>query len=212
MDGKELAGSATQLIKEQRETDGITRVTATVANFDDRFEIIKHNVDANELTITDDDIQPRGMTALYPSLGRLIRIIGSDLDGMTDVKPGTVVVIMLTDGEQTCHRLRNNQEDDVPYEGSKGHIELCKLVKHQEEEYNWKFFMLGTNLDSLEEGPKMGFTPQTCMNYTCSTDGATSAFRSTSCAVRRYHEFKSADTPETFDGYTQEERDISLTN
>ena len=34
----------------------------------------------------------------------------------------------------------------------------------------------------------MGFTQKTCMNYTCSTDGATAASGSISGAVRRYQE------------------------
>ena len=210
MDSNELAGSATQLIDEQRKTEGVTKVTATVANFDDEFNIIKRNENAEELTITSEDIKPRGMTALYTSLARLIRIIGEDLSDMTQTRPGTVVVIMLTDGDQTCHRLRNREDADGPYEGKEGHLELCKLVRQQEDTYKWKFFMLGTNLDSLEAGPKMGFTPETCMNYTCSTDGATAAIRSTSGAVRRYQELSSADTPELFGGYTQEEREDSL--
>lgn len=209
MDGKELAGSATQLIDEQRTTEGVTKVTATVANFDDTFEIIKRNEDATDLTITSEDIKPRGMTALYTSLARLIRIVGDDLNTMTETRPGTIVIIMLTDGEQTCHRLRNREETDIPYEGPEGHVELCKLVRQQEDEYNWRFFMLGTNLDSLEAGPKMGFTPQTCINYTCSTDGAVSAIKSTSGAIKRFQELNSVDTPQLFEGYTQQERDIS---
>ena len=83
MDSNELAGSATQLIDEQRKTEGVTKVTATVANFDDEFNIIKRNENAEELTITSEDIKPRGMTALYTSLARLIRIIGEDLSDMT---------------------------------------------------------------------------------------------------------------------------------
>jgi len=210
MDGNELAGSATQLIDEQRKTEGVTKVTATVANFDDTFEILKRNEDATNLTITSKDIEPRGMTSLYTSLARLIRIVDNDLNNMTETRPGTIVIIMLTDGDQTCHRLRNREELDIPYEGPEGHIELCKLVRQQEDKYNWRFFMLGTNIDSLEEGPKMGFTPQTCMNYTYSTDGATSAIKSTSGAVRRFQELNSADTPELFGGYTQQERNNSL--
>ena len=66
MDSNELIGQ-TQLIDEQRKTEGVTKVTATAANFDDEFNIIKRNENAEELTITSEDIKPRGMTALYTS-------------------------------------------------------------------------------------------------------------------------------------------------
>ena len=71
--------------------------------------------------------------------------------------------------------------------------------------------MLGTNIDTLQEGPKMGFSPQTCLNYTFSTDGGVNALRSTSNAIGRYTEYN--NTPELqnndFEGYTQDERNDS---
>lgn len=207
MDGNELAGSATNLIKEQINSNGITKVTATIANFDDRYEIIKRNIDASDLEITKADIEPRGLTALYTSLGRFIRDIGSDLRDMSE-RPGTVVIIMLTDGDQTCDCLQNRVEEDKIYEGMNGYKELSKTLKHQEDVYKWKFFMLGTNMDTLEEGPKMGFTPQTCINYSYSTNGGVNALRSTSNAIGRYTEYNTSPmiNSDEFDGYTQQER------
>ena len=207
IDGNELAGSATNLVKEQANSSGITKVTATIANFDDRYEIIKRNIDASDLKITKSDIEPRGLTALYPSLGRFIKDIGEDLNQMSE-RPGTVVIIMLTDGEQTCDSLHNRVEEDSIFEGSNGYIKLREVVKHQEEAYKWKFFMLGTNIDTLTEGPKMGFTPQTCLNYTFSTDGGVNALRSTSNAIGRYTEYNTIPKLENndFEGYTPDER------
>jgi uncharacterized protein YegL len=212
MDTKQLAKSATNLIKEQRQSQGIERVTATVANFDEQFQIISRNKDASNLEITETDIQPRGMTALYTSIGRIINIVGKDLNDMTDKRPGTVVIIVMTDGEQTCHRLRNREEWDTPFEGSDGNIQLCARVKHQEDTYSWKFFMLGTNIDAIKEGFKMGFTPETCINYNYSTEGGGEVIRSTSQAVSRFTEFNtSADKDDSpFEGYTENERISSM--
>ena len=107
-------------------------------HFDEQFQIISRNKDASSLEITEKDIQPRGMTALYTSIGRIINIIGKDLSDMTDKRPGTVVIIVMTDGEQTCHRLRNREESDAPFEGPDGNKHLCDIVKHQEDTYSWK--------------------------------------------------------------------------
>lgn len=212
MDTEQLAKSATSLIKEQRQSPGIERVTATVANFDEQFQIISRNKDASNLEITKDDIQPRGMTALYTSIGRIINIIGKDLSDMTDKRPGTVVIIVMTDGEQTCHRLRNREPEDEPFEGPDGNNHLCDIVKHQEDKYSWKFFMLGTNIDAIKEGTKMGFTPQTCINYSHSTDGGVEVFRTTSQAVSRFTEFNTSveKNDSQFEGYTQDERISSM--
>lgn len=211
MDGNELAGSATRLIKEQINSENVNKVTATIANFDDRYEIINRNIEASKLEITKADIEPRGLTALYTSLGRFINDVGEDLRNMEDERPGNVVIIMLTDGQQTCDKLENREERDAIFEGSNGYKELNKLVKQQEDDYKWKFFMLGTNMDTLKEGPKMGFTPQTCINYSYTTNGGVSALKSTSDAIGRFTTYN--NTPElrnqNFEGYTEEERFFS---
>ena len=152
------------------------------------------------------------MTALYTSIGRIINIVGEDLNAMTDKRPGTVVIIVMTDGEQTCHRLRNREESDAPFEGPDGNIQLCARGKHQEETYSWKFFMLGTNIDAIKEGSKMGFTPETCINYNYSTEGGVEVIRSTSQAVSRFTEFNTSEDKcsSPFEGYTQDERISSM--
>lgn len=213
MDTRELANSATQTIKEQAGSPGIETVTATIANFDDNFEIISRNEDASNLEITSKDIQPRGLTALYPSIGRIITMIGNDLNDMTEKRPGTVVIIVMTDGQQTCHSLKNRIDTDLPFEGVDGYVNLRKQVEHQEKVYSWKFFLIGTNFDAIEEGSKMGFTPETCINYSWNTKGGVEVLRSTSEAVSRFTEFNTSDARDegaSYEGYTQEERVASV--
>jgi len=209
MDTRELASAATALIKEQQDIPD-SKVTATVANFDNKFELIKQNQNAVDLVITKDDIDPRGMTALAPSLGRLISIIDSDITHMTEEQPGTVVFILLSDGEQTCNELDNRDPElDIPFEGTNGYKAVCELVQKKETQDDWKFFMMGTNFDALKEGPRYGFTPQTCINYSNTTDGGTAAIRSTGQALRRFRDYDGPNRSANFDGYTQDERDES---
>ena len=210
MDSDELVGAATTLVKAQQDNENIDRVTATIANFDEYFEIVKRNIDASELVLTKEDIKPRGMTSLVPSLGRMINIIGNDLSDMKSDRPGTVVIILLSDGDQTCDCLRNREESDSPYEGAEGYHNLAETVKHQENIYKWKFFMLGTNFDAIEKGAQMGFTPQTCINYKYSTKGGSSALINTSCAVSRFATHNTTTPDVEFDGYTPDERSSCL--
>ena len=209
MNTHELASAATALIKEQQDIPD-SKVTATVANFDNKFELIKQNQNAVDLVITKDDIDPRGMTALAPSLGRLISIIDDDITHMTEEQPGTVVFILLSDGEQTCNQLDNRDPKlDKPFEGTDGYKAVCELVQKKENQDDWKFFMMGTNFDALKEGPRYGFTPQTCINYSNTTDGGTTAIRSTGQALRRFREYDGPNRSANFDGYTPNERDES---
>lgn len=214
MDGRELAGAANKLVSDQlKDEDGERRVTATIANFDDSFEIVKRAVDGKTLKITEHDIVPRGMTALIPSIARLIRITDKDIETWKTSEnkvPGTVVFILLSDGDQTRHKLDNREEEDTPYEGETGHVNLSKLVKEKEQNHQWKFFFLGTNMDVKDIGSKMGFAASTCMNYSHNTDGGTAALRSTSGAIGRYQRTPHvADRSARFEGYTDAEREAS---
>ena len=78
--------------------------------------------------------------------------------------PGTVVVILLSDGVQTCGKLLAPSPDDKKYEGmgESGYKALSELVKTQEDVHQWKFFFLGANMDVRELGPKLGFNTSTC--------------------------------------------------
>jgi len=214
MDGRELAGAANKLVSDQlSDEDGERRVTATIANFDDSFEIVKRAVDGKTLKITEKDIVPRGMTALIPSIGRLIRITDSDIENWKTTEnnvPGTVVFILLSDGDQTRTRLDNREEADAPFEGESGHKNLSKLVKDKETNHQWKFFFLGTNMNVNDIGSKMGFAASTCMNYSHNTDGGTSALRSASGAIGRYQRTPHlGDRSAQFQGFTAEEREAS---
>ena len=213
LDTSEIAGTCQTIIKDGLKDENGDRIaTATVANFDNSFKIVRRNISAKDLEITSKDIEPRGMTTLVPSIARLIHITKNDIDNESirdDEIPGTVVFILLSDGEQTSGKLSNRLAEDIEYEGmgQSGYDALSKLVKLQEDNYQWKFFFLGANMDVKELGPKLGFNPSTCINYSHNTESGTCALRSTSDAIGRYQKTPaSKDRSANFIGYTQDER------
>lgn len=209
VDTSRLAEQFNVLVRDTQVDD--RKVTATVANFDDRFEIVMRNQDASSFQLKASDIEPRGGTALAPSIGRLIKIIEQDISAMTESIPGTVVFIILSDGQANTYQLDNREDQDAPFEGEKGHTSVCDLVRAKESQDQWKFFWCGTNYDSLKTGPQFGFTPQTCLNFDYSTEGGEAAIRSTSGAINRYQRTPMAlDRSSAFDGYTQDERQESI--
>ena len=94
-------GGFNAFIDEQRGEPGDARVT--LAQFDTDYEVVYANrpiADVPPLAL-----QPRGGTALYDALGRLITDVGAELAALPeDERPGTVVVVVLTDGHENSSR------------------------------------------------------------------------------------------------------------
>ena len=180
----------------------------TAATFSDKYEVIKTNVNGREFELTPNDIRPDGPTALQESLCRLIDDAGTELNSMTIERPGKVVVIVLTDGEENASR--------GDYSGEPGRIKLAEKIKLQQEVYNWIFYFLGTNIDAIKVGKSYGIDQRTCINYNNSQNGCTNVMRSASHALNRVRFAPSLATPgmnrnEMLNtaGFTQLERTIS---
>jgi len=67
---------------------------------------------------------------------------------MTDVRPGKVLIVVLTDGEE-------NASQGI-YSGENGRKLLFEKINHQKEIYNWVFFFMGTNIDAINTGKNIG--------------------------------------------------------
>jgi hypothetical protein len=191
-----ISKELTDFIKSQ--TGG--RVTVTAARFDDVYEVFIKNQDATNINFTKEDIIPRNNTALYQSFCKLIDDIGDDLSNMTDVRPGKVVIVVLTDGEE-------NSSKGI-YEGVKGRELLFSKITHQKEVYNWLFFFLGTNIDALKVGNAIGISGTTCMNFANTQTSCTSAIRTTSEQISKFRGLSA----EVMQNRAEMEARISFTN
>jgi hypothetical protein len=182
LDTTELAQSLTKMIKEQCDKE----VIFYGATFSDDFNIFADGVDGNTVNITKDDIMPNGMTALIPSFARMIKFTGMRLSDMTR-KPGSVIFILLSDGEQTCNQLSNKSRspDDKDYEGIDAKQNLKALIEEHTNIWKWNFLYLGTNYDSIKEGEKIGIAPTQCLNYAYTPKGSQNATRVCSQAMNR---------------------------
>ncbi len=148
-----ISKELTQFIKDQKGG----KVTVTAARFDDKYEVFIQNKNASEVEFTAKDIQPRNTTALYESLCRIIDDVGVELTAMTTVRPGKVIIVVLTDGEENASSGK--------YAGDIGRKLLFDMITHQKEVYNWLFFFMGTNIDALKTGKNIGIAPETCINF-----------------------------------------------
>ncbi len=163
----------TQFIKDQ--TGG--KVTVTAARFDDKYEVFIKNELSQHVSITAEDIKPRNMTAFYQSFCRLIDDIGQELSNMTDVRPGKVVIVVLTDGEENCSQ--------GIYSGENGRTLLFDKITHQKDNYNWVFFFMGTNIDAIKTGKLIGIDTETCINFANTQNNCATVIKTASAQVSK---------------------------
>lgn len=194
----------TQFIKDQ--TGG--KVTVTAARFDDKYEVFIKNELAQNVSITAEDIEPRNMTALYQSLCRLIDDVGKELSDMTDVRPGRVVIVVLTDGEE-------NASQGI-YSGENGRKLLFEKITHQKDVYNWLFFFMGTNIDAIKTGKNIGIDQETCINFTNTQDNCTKVIKTASAQVSKFRQgsssiLKNKDELKKFVAFSSEQRNDCTT-
>lgn len=173
-DTKEFAQSVTDIIKENSEQFEVVFYGAT---FSDKFEIFADGVNGSTVEITEKDLQPSGLTAIVPALGRMIRHVGTRLADMTERRPGKVIFITLTDGEQTVQQLRNRIPEDATFEGINAYPELRKLIDEHQNVWKWSFMFMGTNIDSINTGASLGFSRKQCINFATTDYGIKNVMR-----------------------------------
>lgn len=155
-------GGFDSFIAKEREQEGDTIVT--LAQFDDQYELVysAQPIGAVPPLV----LQPRGTTALYDAIGRLITDVGAELAALPeDERPGSVTVLVMTDGHENASQEWTNAA-------------VRQLIGQQERDYQWDFVFLGSNIDAVGVGTDLGFSPDKSMTYVSTTVGVTAAFDS----------------------------------
>lgn len=154
-------GGLKAFLATQAEAPGET--TVSLYQFDTAYEAVYENralADVPEYTLV-----PRGGTALLDAVGRTISAVGADLAAMPEGdRPGEVVVVILTDGEENSSR-----EFTLPA--------VKKMITEQQDVYGWKFVFLGADQDAFEAAGGMGIARGTTLSYASvnTTDSMTKA-------------------------------------
>ena len=177
------------------------KVLVTMSKFDESYENCFVDKNASEVTITAEDIKPRGSTALYYALSRFIDQIGQQLNMMTVEKPGKVVIIVLTDGME-------NASEGI-YSGESGRQIIREKIVHQREKYSWIFYFLGTNFDAITFGKGLGIDPNTCINYGNTSVGCANVLKSTAQALSRVRNAPTSAVASAMSSFTPMERNVS---
>jgi uncharacterized protein YegL len=141
-----------RLLRDQQQEPGSARFTLVL--FDDQYEVPYHSVPIAEVVELDTSCYvPRGSTALLDAIGRTIDELGVKLAATPeDLRPGQVIVAILTDGEENASR-RFTWRD------------VAKRIRHQTEKYDWKFLFLGANQDAIATAAKMSIHAADAANF-----------------------------------------------
>lgn len=153
-------GAIASFVADQAKVPG--KCTIRLVDFDTEYRVVYPSTpvaDVPPYTLT-----PRGMTALLDAVGKGITEFGEELTALPDdQRPGKVIVVVQTDGEENSSREWTNDQ-------------VKSLIKQQEEGYAWTFLYLGANQDAISVGGRMGFNPGQSMTYDVhATRGATFA-------------------------------------
>ena len=119
-------GGFDAFIAEQRKESLDIRVT--LAQFDTEYDVVYANRPVSDVPPL--ELQPRGMTALYDAVGRLVTDVGAELAALPDEeRPARVTVVVLTDGHENSSREWT-------------HKAVGKAIRRQERDYAWDFVFL----------------------------------------------------------------------
>jgi Mg-chelatase subunit ChlD len=137
----DVEGAFDQFIKEQRELDAGDEVSVTLYQFDHNGEDVdilttvyanKPLTEVASLTIT-----PRGLTPLNDAIGQTIVRTGEQLARLPeDERPGKVIFVIMTDGQENKSREYSTQQ-------------VKQLIEQQRTTYSWEFHFLGVGIDAF---------------------------------------------------------------
>lgn len=167
-------GGFDAFIREQRTLPGECRVT--LVQFDTDYELVYAATPI--AAVPPLQLHPRGGTALLDAMGRFITEAGQRLAAVDEAqRPGTVIVGIMTDGEENSSREWT-------------HTAIKALVERQTRDYAWQFLYLGADQDAIEVGARLGVSAAQSITY--GRGAVAPAMASLSANVGAYRSAKAA--------------------
>lgn len=180
-------GGFNSMIAKQQKEEGEAIVSTVL--FDDETDVIHDRVAIGEVKkLTEEDYYVRGCTALLDAVGGAIHHIGNvHKYAREEDRPAKTLFVITTDGLENASRHYSFKD-------------VKKLIKRQQEKYNWEFLFLGANIDSIEVAGNMGISRDRAANYNCDEIGTVLNYQVLEAAVTRVRKCNAADMAMTFAG------------
>lgn len=147
---EDAQGAINAFVEEQKKLDG--KCTVRLAQFDNTYEDVYKSTPIED--VEDYVLQPRGGTALTDGIAKLVSDFGQELAALPeDERPGTVIVVIVTDGEENSSR--EYTADAVK-----------SLIEEQTDKYNWEFIFLAAGQDAIQTGAGYGIGAGNSLTFT----------------------------------------------
>lgn len=131
-----------EFVRQQHAVPGSARLR--LAQFDHEYELLYDKPIGEVEKLTEETFRPRGNTALLDAIGRTIDSLGDSLAAMPEEeRPGKVIVLILTDGQENYSSLYSRQK-------------IRAMIRHQREKYSWEFIFMGTTWSSVLDAKSYG--------------------------------------------------------
>ena len=136
-----------EFLSNQRRENETLPARMTLTLFDTKCSTPYHSVPVMEAPFLNaETYKPNDCTALLDAIGQTIASLGERLSQSPEEdRPGTVIVCILTDGEENSSTLYT-------------WTQISEMIKHQTEVYKWQFLFLGANQDAIATASKMNIT------------------------------------------------------
>lgn len=142
-------GGVNTFIEDQKKQPGSANLT--LVQFDSVYEFVHNGVPIKD--VPKFELKPRGSTALLDAIGRSVTETGERLAKMPEKdRPGLVVFVILTDGEENSSR-----EFRAP--------QIKEMIEHQTSKYAWQFVFLGANQDAFKTAGGLGVSVANSSGY-----------------------------------------------
>ena len=166
---EDTIGGYNNYLEKERKINN-SRITTIL--FDDEYEVLHDRINIKEVNnITKKEYYTRGCTALYDAIGKTI----TKLDNQ---KTDKVLFIITTDGLENASKEYNKNT-------------IRKMIKNHN---NWEFIYIGANIDSYEEGNKIGIKKENIANRSNSVEGMNKMFAAVAKASAMFETEESINT------------------
>jgi hypothetical protein len=146
--------------KADANTNGISTVVSLYKfnGHDVKCVFDRENVQTVE-PLTNSTYNPSGNTNLLDAMGGVLMKVNSLLSEKKKAERESVIINVLTDGEENASRTFNNAS--------------IKAMVEKAEGKNWGFLFLGANIDAFQAGHALGFGVSNTMQFDTKNTGAT---------------------------------------
>lgn len=159
---KDTIGGFNSLLKKQKAEEGVARLTTVL--FDHSYTLLHARLALKDVQpLTKKEYTVGGTTALLDAVGRTIDSLLEDLAGIPKDEYPSVMVVIITDGEE-------NASKDYSLERIRKRIEFCK------ESEGWEFLFLGANVDAFAAAENIGISRGKTASYHADAAGVSCNF------------------------------------